>query len=354
MRDPAVQASVIRAAFDRGGRLGELYASPTASAPLPILPTWRAPFRGPLPLTSDAPFELRDAEVVKLPFNRAVIAERTSTGSRLWDGPIVFVPQSKLEEGHALPLEVCNYFAYVTLAERIARESSRSAAPKTMLEGDFASFSRAIESATNPIVVAAAATCVFFNGEDYEIAVQERSESVVNGQGQIGVVPTFGLEPNATRDERSRFGLLPFNFLREFVEEFFGREEVVRSGDEPEAPHPDWVFENDLARRLIAEVEGGRAHLHLQGAAIDLTDASLVVAMTVVFTSVEFLRELKLQARGSWEASRSSGSRIDFLSIEGTHLTDLMAGERFVPTSHFSVDAARQFVREHVRVESAG
>ncbi|SDU53456.1 hypothetical protein [Jiangella alkaliphila] len=238
-----------------------------------------------------------------------------------------------------LPLVVDRDDRFV--GDRILHESDAADGDKPLLLGTFRGFDEAVAGPLRPVVISATAACVFEHADGgREVALQRRSDRVVTPRGMYAVAPVFGLEPNVLGWSRSRFGLVTYNVLKEILEEFFDEEELSRAADQPVAAHPDWVFHSEHGRRLVAELDAGRLRLRCTGAAIDISDGSVVLAVLTHFTSPAYADELKLTARGSWESATAGGPRIEFAPLDGRELTALMTADTMTASSIFSLDWA--------------
>src|SRR5664279_5366214 len=105
----------------------------------------------------------------------------------------------------------------------------------------------------------------------------------------LGVTPLFGMESNVVGGTHSRLGVLPYNFVKEFMEEMYGLEEVVRA-DDSRSISPDWFLEPLQARSLLSEFEGGHAYLELLGTCVDCTDGTFTYALLAHFRRQAFLK----------------------------------------------------------------
>ena len=219
-------------------------------------------------------------------------------------------------------------------------ESDSGSGKKPYLEA-MDQLSRAVQSTHGPTVLAAATTCVFESTQGPVTVLHQRSSRVVNARGMHAVTPVHGIEPNFSGTETSRYGVVAYNVFKEILEEFFGVDEIKYNNDKPHAPHSDWIFSTGPGEALVAELHSGRLLLSCEGACIDLSDGSLILAVTAYFLDPAFLERLKVQARGSEEASWVDGRRFEFLKLSGSELEGLMDLNRMTSSSVFSVDRAR-------------
>ncbi|TDD66616.1 hypothetical protein E1262_21640 [Jiangella aurantiaca] len=341
--DPVRHATHLLEIFRTNGLTDRLVRTTTTLEPalLPMVHDQDDRLVGDLTPESDAPLRLLQPDRVELPYRSGVIERKQHGGVTLWDGSLLYALGEPVGDD-GLAAGVCNYYAYVDLSDRILHESDEPDGAKPLLLGTFRSFDDAISGSLRPIVISAAATCVFEGADGRrQVTLQRRSDRVVTSRGMYAVAPVFGLEPNVLGTSRSRFGLVTYNVLKEILEEFFDEEELSRAADQPGAAHPDWIFRSEHGRRLVAELDVGRLRLRCTGAAIDISDGSVILAVLAHFTSPAYADELKLTARGSWESATTGGPRIEFAAFDGPELTALMTAGTMTASSIFALDRAR-------------
>jgi hypothetical protein len=342
----ATKSRNILAIYANHGLESSLYAPKTfpEQALLPILPH---PGLG-LPMTLEPGREdlvvLDGLATENFPVDQRLIRKKIARGADIWDGSSLYVKQMQsADDGDvSFSVGICNYFAYVTLAQRMSAECRRTSGEKPLLVKHFRDFSTAMTDGLPPIALAATATCVFESDSGPVVAVQRRSDAVVNAAGMLGVAPIFGLESNRIRTSRSKYSLVYYNFLKEFIEEFFGLEQVIRTATNPRADI-DWIFGLPPAVDLIAQVNNGDLTLSCTGAGIDVSDGSLTLALLAHFHAPSYLDIVKSTAVGSWESAPSTQHTpaIDFVPIDDPMFEELANVDAMDPSSIFSLDLAR-------------
>jgi hypothetical protein len=339
--DPRRHAATVVEIFEDGAVEGSLYVTRSTADRhvLPVLPDDDGAFVGLLEPASDWPLSVSGERRHQLHVDQRVIAESKKRGVELWDGTVLYATGWDASAG-LLSVARCNYYSYVSFGDKVLRESDSIGGKKPYLSA-VGRFSQALQSAQGPTVVAAATTCVFESDKGPVTVLHRRSSSVVNGRGMYAVTPVFGIEPNYSGTEKSRFGVVVYNVLKEVLEELFGVAEIKLSNDRPHAPDPDWMFATEEGRRLVAELEEGRLSLSCSGACIDLTDGSLILAVTAHFRDPAFLARLKREARGSYEAGWFDGRQFEFLELTGPDVEAMMTIDRMIGSSAYSLDRAR-------------
>lgn len=339
--DPRRHAANVVAVVDGGAAVRSLYATRTTvdERVLPVLPVVDGSFVGPLEPSSDWPLAVSREARREMPVDERVITRSKKRGVELWDGTILHAT-GRDDAAGLLHVARCNYYSYVSFGEKVLRESDSTRGRKPYLR-TVDRLGEAFRSAQGPTAVAAATTCVFESGTEPVTVLHRRSTSVVNGRGMYAVTPVFGIEPNFSGAETSRFGVVVYNVLKEILEEVFGVDEIKLSNNRPQAPHPDWIFTTEAGERLVAELDEGRLSLSCTGACVDLTDGSLILAVTAHFRDPAFLARLKLEARGSYEAGWFDDRQFEFLPLAGSEIEARMTVDRMIGSSAYSLDRAR-------------
>lgn len=343
------QRNILRARSDivehyrsRGDQDALYIATTFKSRPLPVLARGADRLSGPVDAYNDAFLTVENSVRVALPTNGHLIRQRSREGAQLWDGDLLFVTGADLFEESPVRVRaaLCNYFSYVTYSARLVKDIRRKR--WTALDQHYGNLNRLIDGSVRPVAIAAAVTCVFHTHDgDVEVAVQRRSSGVVNGAGELGVIPIFGFESTWRGRARSKYSVLFYNFVKEFVEEFYGLENLERSASSANLA-PDWIFETSQAREVLDEFEAGRLALSVTRVGADLTEGNLTFAMLAEFKSPDFFDRLKLGGMASWESQEfASGTRpVEFLPLFDPELNT--SAQSMYPTSLFSLDLARQ------------
>lgn len=114
------------------------------------------------------------------------------------------------------------------------------------------------------------------------------------------------------------------------------------------------VFETSDGTRRVAilrrssEVVNARGMtLSCTGMGIDLSDGSLTLALLARFPDSAYLDHVRATATGSWESEQASRERpaVEFPDLDDPRLAEMVASGAMEPSSAFSLDLARQYLR---------
>ncbi|NEM05177.1 hypothetical protein [Geodermatophilus normandii] len=336
--------SAIVEAYSASGLGDELYVTKTFHAPvqLPILHDPTLAVMGTLDGAADHFVSVAESRRVELPADMRVIDAMKRAGAELWDGNVLYAKDVSAPPAGPFHIRagVCNYYAYVTEKETIRRDLTQRKQLK--VPSDLRNLRTALATRRGPLTLAGSAICVFESARGPEVAIQRRSSSVVSATGLLGVIPLFGLESNLDGTTRSRFGTLAYNFLKEFMEEFYGIEELTRAASSSKL-HPDWIFDIPKANGVVGEMNSRRLRLTVLDVGFDLRDASLTFALLAQFDSPAFLDRLKLDlSPGSESEGRSAAEKpVRFVPLHGAELAAAAMSGEMDSSSIFALDLAR-------------
>jgi hypothetical protein len=345
--DRSAQAAIV-SHYQAAGLLASLYVTRTLPNPqtVAVLRDPSANDVGPIPLTSDEFLVVDDPARQKFDVDDRIIASRRRVG-RLWDGAVLYVSGREadpLEPGRQRTIAgVCNYYSYVTLSDRILQAYLQGQHGDAGTLQGLSSFSMAVSGCLKPITISGAAACVFDSQNGHLVVVHRRSDDVISSRGLLGLTPLYGMESNVTTDERSQFGVIGYNFLKEFLEELYGEVETERT-DISRALHPDWMFGSARAQALISQFDNGNAELKVLGSCIDCSDGTYTFVIMAHFHDAAFLEQFKFESRAGWElqALADGGRPFSLLPVLGSELEALAVPETMSATSIFALDLVRE------------
>lgn len=330
--------------FESNGLVDRLYrpALVNGSRPIPFLRETGASMTGAVDPRHDEFVSVPTTARMEFEVDLETIGKRQRAGAQLWDGTLLYVDKfdGRPDGSRKIVAGTFNYFAYVTFAARLQASLLARGQPRGRLlaESGLTSFPEGVTSPYRPMVLSAVTTCIFDTDDGPKILLAKRSEDVVNALGTVGAIPTFGLESPEIDGERSEYGTVFYNFVKEFIEEVYGQEDLVRAASS-EALEPDAIFRSKKARRLINQFNGGTAELRILGSGIDVTDGALVLSLMAHFHSPAFYKEVRMRASAGWEVMRDGGSRpLVFLPASSDGLADVATSTTMSASSLFGVD----------------
>jgi hypothetical protein len=304
----------------------------------------------PIDLEGDDIIEIHQPQRVDFEVNEKLVRQALRQGRRFTNSPVLYITGAQADP-LILQAGTTGYRGVVTLADRVFTSMRRNTKrTSTFVTALGTSLEAALSSPDlTPLNFGSDATCAFWDGKQYVTPIHRRSKHTINAPGAITLTPSYTYETNVSDDVRSRFGVVGYNFLREFLEEFWGEQDLSKTAEQSRAD-PDFMFDRDHGRRLLDEVDNGRVELWSTGVAIDLTHVCCSVALAARFTSPEFLAFVR-RAPGHIEATAGDIAEMEgpsdkrpviaFPALFGPSVEALLVDDDIKPTSLFSLDRAR-------------
>jgi hypothetical protein len=320
-----------------------------SSKPLAIVthPSWKIQ-RAVFP--DDAGLVTLDAAVKNIfEVDQRLISKRQRQGVRIFDGEILYASalEDALGGGLSLRLARCSFFSHATVSLRLDRALRRSRGQTEYLEAHFAGAANTLRSPSVPLAVGSACAMVFIAPDGYDyIAIQHRSAEVL-AQGNLrSVVPCYGMESNQIGGVVSKYGVLAYNFLREYGEEIFDLEEVVHSVSSRRSS-PDWILSLPPIASIESELTSGRTKLYATGVCILPRVGIVSVALLARSTSASFFEEVRAETRANWESIEGGNASppIEFMRLDDSRIDEWIANQQLGESSSFAIDQARRILR---------
>lgn len=333
--------------FQRMGKEGELYR-PRHLGDGIVLPALVGPHSRELRsvLPDDAGLlRLEEGEAPDFQVDLSLIERRRAQGVRIFNGEILYV-RSSAQVGGALTIDLgqCKFFAFATGLLRLEAELTSRRGPGRFWSRAVGSADRMLTlGALTPIAVGCAAVTLLTGPDGYYIPIQQRSAEVL-GLSQMRVAaPTFGLESNRVGAIASRYGLLAYNFLREFGEELFDLEGVTHAATQRRS-HPDWLLELPEVRMLHEEIQNERFELYTTGYCLIPSDAVLSISLLGISHDPKFFERVVSTSLANWESTTREGHvvAIEFVRLDDNRLDEWAESSKLGAATAHAIDRARE------------
>jgi hypothetical protein len=265
------------------------------------------------------------------------IKKRQSEGVRLFDGEILFVEETRDQDGlpPQLRLGNCSYFSYASLALRLEREFRRRFRRRPLIDTYFRNAKDALARPAPGLALGCLCATVFMTAEGPEFVLHQRSDEVLSLGSLYSLTPMFGVEANRRGGRSSKRPLLQYNFAKEFAEEFYNLEDVV-SAAMSKRFDIDWVFELNEMAGFETERTAGRLRLTYTGMCISPLEGVASIALLAVFDDPEAKERVLAGAEPNFESGELLFRHVDDPCLDG------WADRRELgATSVFALDRAR-------------
>lgn len=325
-------------------RANELYLARNlvGTPSIPMLHDESWDFMQPITPESSNGITIESYDPYNHPVNEELVKLLRQSGVRLWNGDISFLLSGKISEGAPdLLIGNAKYHGYASLVEHVVTEletiGSRWAIGrrrrKPLLNGGLSEANRALSRPVEPLILACSATVLLTAGRSTRLLLQKRSDEVMSLPGMHAVVPTYGVELHESQHARSHRGILFYNFAREFGEEIYGLERVLRMDEVPKF-NPDWMFDElQSIKQLEDDVREGILSIRWTGLGVNPRDAICHLPILAEYAIAE--AELKRRMARNFETKN-----FVFVDLHSTDFDDLVEKGKLTTATVHSVDRA--------------
>jgi hypothetical protein len=183
------------------------------------------------------------------------------------------------------------------------------------------------------------------------VVVHRRSSGVVNAAGVRTVAPVFGCDAATIGENTSDLGLLLYNLVREYGEELFDKEALVKANQDTWF-HPDQIIEAvPEIDTLLCDLAGSLARARVIGMCINPKDCDLSVAFLLqIGSEAQSADLLRRRMRAGWEAAPGAVGEpaVELVPLNDPRLDDWARGGQLYATSAFALDRARAVLPRQV------
>lgn len=320
----------------------------------------RLVFRKRLNPSEDWPLVVEPERHSPFPVDHGLLNARRRLGAVLFQSwrKSLYLDSIDTGEGEALRIVArpCEYFEIATALLGLEEETFRGVAhsarrlkirsmrtPSRDAHRDNIPMSGVKQKA--PFSVGSNTVLIVRLGSRYQVAIQTRAETVITSPGAKAVIPNYGFEPNAFSNARSAYGVVFYNFVREYLEELFDYEEII--GRNTWARRPDWILEFPEAKTLIRALEEGRFTLTYLGMGIECLSGTATVALLALVEDDQVAAELVRQLKPNYEVAPATTSTtpVEFVDIDDSRLAAWHQEGRFQASTAFALALALEYLR---------
>jgi hypothetical protein len=188
---------------------------------------------------------------------------------------------------------------------------------------------------------------VLKSGTGLEILLQVRSNQTVTYGGSKALFPCFGLAPIENDGTLSSDAELYYNFVKEYLEEFFDYEELVDKLSEKRAD-PLWFMELPEAVEIAAARRNGKLKLVVLGFGMDCLSGTTSLSMLVELSDMELGRKIVKNTVGNWEVASPTVTEesLELLDLFSPKLGQYLENDLLHYGSAFTLERIQQYYRE--------
>lgn len=304
---------------------------------------------------SDRLIERRPPRAQTSPVNERLLKRRNSMGARLYVSRHNSLYLDQIIDGNGRDLvfrcRPCEYRQIASAIETLEHETFRAARMRRF---------RFIGSRTRtpfrdqhmpdlpsgkrrqiPLSIGSTVVLALKTENSCDIAIHKRSEAVLTSPGTLAVIPNFGYEDNFLGEVRSRYSVIYWNFVKEYLEELFDYEELI--GELAyKRDDPDWFFELPEAKRLERARNRGRVDLSILGFGFEALSGTAAVGLLAYITDESLIRELRNKVSPNWEVAPTTANDFGFgfFDYRDERLGQWLLANRFQTSSAFALSLA--------------
>lgn len=164
-----------------------------------------------------------------------LINDRELIGQSIWDAPTLYLDSVSGSVGEGtirLGVKICRYYANATRMIKLENETIEGVRLDLfdncpIRERYFLRVGDIEDNLYKPMTLGCMVVFALKAEDGYDIILQVRSNKNATANSVVSIAPTYGLSP-FLEDPPEYKGLLFYNFLKEYLEEFFNRKELVR------------------------------------------------------------------------------------------------------------------------------
>lgn len=275
----------------------------------------------------------------KVKIDKKFIAKRKFLGQKLWDDPFLCLKQiSETKFSTTIETIKCSYYQYVSKCGLLEEETVKLIGSKRKKSPLRDKYARTLNDLINGCLkangIGVQSLIAFKSTNGYEFMLQKRSKDLCIAPGYTAVVPCFGCIP--LRDMNEENDILMFNFLKEFYEELYDQEELIRN---TKRLCQDWFFEQEPIRTLLQLKEKGEFSVHVIGFGFDALTAEVNISLLALIENIDFMEQELKRMKYNWEIKG-----IEIINQKSTRLADWLKSGELLPSCSFAISNALPIV----------
>jgi len=198
-------------------------------------------------------------------------------------------------------------------------------------------------------------TVIKFGEDDYRIPISKRSDFLAEFPGRFNLIPSGTFQPGGVMNRKSEFKL-SYTIHREFLEEFFGYENMIHQN---ENLPPDWFYKKLPEAKSLMELTGGKSFLYSTGFGIDALAYKPELTCMLFINDSKYWEDFKDGFKASWESNEVFHNESDgasnkgiFVSIKDGQLFDILRSNNIVPASAMALIQGLKLLKETHSINS--
>jgi hypothetical protein len=165
--------------------------------------------------------------------------------------------------------------------------------------------------------------------------------------GSKALFPCFGLAPIKNDSTATAEEVLYYNFVKEYLEEFFDYEDLVDKLSERRAD-PLWFMDLPEAVEIANARRDGNLKVMILGFGMDCLSGTTVISLLVELSDVELGRKIVKNTVGNWEVAQPTVSEnsIELIDVFSPKLGEYLEDDLLHYSSAFTLQRIQQYYKQ--------
>jgi hypothetical protein len=238
-----------------------------------------------------------------------LIDERELIGQRIWDAPTMYLDNitgSAQDGGIKIAVKACRYFESATRMIELENETINGVKfgkydGCPLRKEFFLKVSGIKHNLYRPMTLGCMVVFALKAKSGYDIIYQTRSTENATANSVVAIAPTFGLSPFLGKPPKNK-GLLFYNFLKEYLEEFFNQRELIQPFD-LRTPY-DRYYESLYSRPEVRPLLSDHFNLYYLGFGFNLINGYPNIGLLAKLDSRDDSDFIKKHVDPNWEIAK--------------------------------------------------
>jgi hypothetical protein len=298
--------------------------------------------------------------------DKRILEKRRDFGQKIFNDPTLYIDRIEVSrDSIKLHVKDCDYYNVATSLINFEEETYSAIKKKTshylpIRDKYFPNVSKIEKLLLKPFSMGCSVALALKTDASYELIIHTRSHSTICAGGLKTVIPNFGLVPifggikklalkKETRQKLTsgpNHNLIYYNFIKEYLEELFDYEDLIKSIDSNKA-NPFWFYDLPEARFVSELINNNIFICEFLGFGFEAVNGTAMIALLGIINDKQSSSDLKNSLKLNWEVSRKKGMiEIDFIDIDSPELEILLKHSAFTASGAFAISRAIKVLKK--------
>jgi hypothetical protein len=280
--------------------------------------------------------------------DQKLINKKIKLNQTIFDEPTIYIEKVSTSEGPlTIDVKECRYFEMISSISALEEETLLAIQRKRysrlpIRDLCLASVTVAEKPHSLPFSVGCVVLLAFRTSTGFELLLQRRSAATATYGGYKSVIPSYGLSP---QPKSSPYSISFYNFVKEFAEEIFDFEGLIRHMSSKKGDLL-WFLDAPDLKELIESFKSGGSEYIFTGFGIDILNGTNTLSYLCIINNPLLIQRLKSKIEGSWE-SEADGTdlALELVNIDDPKLFNEIMSRKFHFGSVFCILRGLEYIR---------